>query len=1825
MAIAIKSDGMRRYFSEYVFHQSVEKAQRDSGTEMTVSGAKQLRKELAFRLRDRGFTSLDDPQRSLGEYLSTVDETLSARVEGYTSQYERGFSSEAAQGQWSRFNALVQDADQGLLPVSPYDPDWAGRATVMRSAPALLYITEHELNQYAGGTPRGAKQASEEMALHTREDFGYGPKLREVGPARTTEDRLGLSRLGPYMTREELETAQDVLGKTMPNAGGRGGPPSTAGLTKAEEILRTMRDEGVEFDIRGNGRPGQLVAAIEGTAMQVRITDTAENEQHIGKVYDDGIATRFETNQSRGLYDPTPQEAVKLLAAAQGRQPEGAGPMAKKKRVPHLKMELENPQGRVRLPDGSYTGVEGEINIVRAPVRERSMTTMFPSTDTQKAENHLRSAVDTARENFETKLGGERLIEEASSEAAAEEGYTPEFSGDPEIAAIQRQYWGVLTDSENAGALLRPGVTEDDYRARLGEINDMGLDSAERDEAHRQLLAETSFEAGEPADAVRAHAMASVDELVGTYETHRSYDRENDEYVDKRFNPVRVAEHMTSENGYWGDRAELISAMRAADIEADELLGEGFHAQTIRDALVKFDTDSAKSIAEVEDPLQRHMMQTVADTAARSSAQLNSVQIDDNGIIRYEGVRLGDDGQPSTDERAAFSGEIGQVFERGDHGEVVTNFHASENYMFVSGYRARVLPQAAGESKSFEERTRLAGYGHQMQQAIEHQVSKDMVAEANRSEIGSATSINSLYGRLYDTRHEVDYIERAAEHGLSQEQLSAILATEGKRVRYSNELTQGSTLHAEWTAQNKDAEHSVLNDNFADPYVLTGGRNLVRMDERSDGFYDPVMTSSGTLQGSVRFLTEESRVMADGSIAPGSEDDAAPLRKLPEFETTEFDPWDRQQMTAAAMTNSSKVTEPTPAAMATFGGWNFEDGVIVSEEFASEHQLPGADGQMRDLTVGDKVTDFHGNKGVISLVVDRNMDPAEAEEQDLGEAVHFFAENPDLQVVQSPFSGVSRLNGGSAREMMQDASPLVNEAGEVPGGMGRMRFMITHKDVESGTRIYDDPGEGRKASAQLGWAMGAKEADAVMAELYGSNDSASADFREYLLATGLDLQADGTLTDEQDLSGRYVFEMPELALNRQKKDGELGAVKKGPMNEAFAQGLGERGGMMELPFPLKMPTGEMTPAMDEQSGSYGLPVLSEHLRSGQDLNDGVVSTHDYTNHYRRIFEQANEFRRAQQGLDSEAAAADPELAERYRKQISDAKFKAQGAHERITDDVVSRRLSGENKHNIFREKLMGARQPNSATAVWSADPRLELGQLGMNSQMAESLGVQEGGGVLTWRDPVLRDSGVRYMEVAVDDRLTGVSVNPASVKSYDGDFDGDSIGVVALSDPEAQKQAYEKFSVAMNLVDEGSQPDVDGMQELSIHTNLDLQVAADRDESVVAGFEQVKADANYDLQAHKSGEISQEEFIEQSQALESSLSEQIRSGFSSQYGTIALDFESEESLIRSMEDYIDAGAKGSKSKLGDFASYAGISYQPETGEVTGMDENTHHTREQEQKSMYATGMKAFATGLGGAYSQRAVRGLRNEALKPALELTYPVTQSVLQAKHDAAEAAQKYDALMSNARTLWRGEALSPPTQDGGYTAKSDPDGKPVKLTAEEWKAQMADFYQNKEHGLGVKINPEHLDPVAKGLSDKKGMMISVEDVDALEAAGKQIAPMDRAAYGGTFSELCEAAEQKQNIFAGEKSSSFAPASVQAVAEHQVSPEFEQLAAQAGIEIETPEPLAPKDVAADFEPKTRSANAVMVKPRVRTGPPEYLTREEPEPAGAGPETSQPGW
>ncbi len=1200
----------------------------------------------------------------------------------------------------------------------------------------MLYVLGNEVEELAGGTAADISEVrSKDLRLYSLDEQG---QAIDAGDSYSVDDASGMTELMSRMSEADYRHVRDWVIDGARGQDGQINPRrfmTAEALERSAAILDELRSQGVSYKVRRDRNPGQIRAEISGTKISVRLTEPRESESFVGRVYDDGVSTYFSTNakSERGpksvAYTPTPDEAVALLRIAQGKAVERSDGQGLVGEVgTHEEMEW-SAKDRRRVPtpvqDAYFTSndraamfVYGDYSLdgqapepgakvlVRRSAKARTATATYFGT-AERGEAYLQEAIQTARENFASALEVDRLVTEHDehAEAAAAGEWFPDFSGDAEIAAIQRSYWDVLRGASTT--LLRSGATEEEYQEKVGIIGELQVDSDVARTTHDMLVSELAY-VGSAEQKVRDHADDVVDELIGSFEQH-DHVLLDGEVVQRRFDPVRVSKHMTSEHGDWRNNADIVAALRVTGISGDDLMGSSFYATAVKDRLVQFDETTRTEPNSHPDAFVAQMGSVIGYAIERNGGRNVQVEIDDQGIARWTAERLNRTGQPEQVE-----GQIGQIFGRGAHGEVVTRFAGGENYLFVPGWEARIASQRAGEDLSVEERTLLRGYEQSMTDAIEYQIANDMLVM--RTEVGEPTSLNSVYRRLYDVRHDVDFIERAAEEGLGKEWVDAILATEARRVRYPSEIASGSTVHAAWRAEN-GGQTDPANDNRFDPWILTGGRNMAIMTEEGDGYFDPVMTNGAVYQGITRYLVEGATVdESTGKIVPSADAaDRTPLMKLDATEWMKYDPYDRQQMSASNLLNAAAVTEPVGVAMMTFGGWTADDPMVVSKQFAEKHAIRSADGSTRALVPGDKLSDMHGNKGVISLVVDRDAVAGtdfDVTDTNMDYAVSVFKMNPDLDVVMSPFSAVSRFNGGTARELMEAPSDLTLPGkGLTKDTMGTMRLVVTHKDVERGTRVYDDQalreGRGRKASSQLAWALGSFGADQVMNEFYGPNNSAVANFREMLVTMGLDLEPDGTMRvgydDLAEGAERRLFEMPELAITQR---GTLNANK---MKAEFGQLIGDRGGDLELPFPLRFPTGNRIAAATDST--WKLPVMSSHLRSGQDLDDGQSTAHDYTNQYLAIHEMACRYRFAKAELDAKRPALKPDRISALEDQIAEAPRRAQAAFDTITEDLKQRRFAG--KRNVFKEGLMSSRLPNSATAVWTSDPRLDIDQVAM--------------------------------------------------------------------------------------------------------------------------------------------------------------------------------------------------------------------------------------------------------------------------------------------------------------------------------------------------------------------------------------------------------------------------------------------------------------------------------------------------------------------------------
>lgn len=451
---------------------------------------------------------------------------------------------------------------------------------------------------------------------------------------------------------------------------------------------------------------------------------------------------------------------------------------------------------------------------------------------------------------------------------------------------------------------------------------------------------------------------------------------------------------------------------------------------------------------------------------------------------------------------------------------------------------------------------------------------------------------------------------------------------------------------------------------------------------------------------------------------------------------------------------------------------------------------------------------------------------------------------------------------------------------------------------------------------------------------------------------------------------------------------------------------------------------------------------------------------------------------------------------------------------------------------------MSSRLSNSATAVWTADPRLDIDEMGMSPALAQGLGVEDGEYTLIWRDPVLRDGGVRYMRAKIDERLTGVSINPVMDKSFDGDFDGDSVGDVKLTSEGARQQAIELLTVEANLVDTGHKEvfEIEGdrleLYPLAMQDSLDTKVSQHFHPELKDRFAQLTLQANNLHADLDEGKIRRHEALARGKELVRELSDYYHDALSPDKGSVTIRFDSVESHMRSMvEACVETGAKGSMGKIATYARYLGA--DPETYEDLGKPQ---YDRDDDKGVQVAVTVKT-AVGVAGAFPQRGVRALRNDAIKPVTETTYPMIQSQLQSKHNPVEAMTKRDLLHGALRDHWRGRKLT--RENGTWDPVRDEHGRYVQATPDEWRQQFFDVYSG-EGGLNVEIGKEHVDTIVEALTDPAtGRIVDIED-PGNQGPGRGCT-LDRLAYGGTFNDVLAAASKGEKLFEGRHDSTFAP------------------------------------------------------------------------------------
>lgn len=1536
------------------------------------------------------------------------------------------------------FNVNQRDYDLSKIEVVD-DPNRLNRERLADTNKLRISLFTQGINKQAKAEGRSIedvqnerKQAISKLPLWSNISDVQATQQNETEGAVKTGYGQVIEQLGDYLSVQDKNKLQILLSEDRHYNEER--------LAQSKALLEHMVDNDIEYEVnaRSNGKDGSQVelkvtnAPTGGFSPIVKLIDedAKDDRSNVGSVYVGEGNYYYQVPYNKPGYMPKHPEY--MIDMVMGKETLPAYYTSKE--IEKVSFNSGEPGQMI-----SYKAVRGKVPNVH------------PNYTQETADDKIDESIDEARKAYYDAICGPSL--EDIDYALAEE------------QVKLQQYVEENEFDEDA-------IT-DALKSLQGE--ELGDDYAEG------------------AYAIADHLRDMADDYVGV-------PKNSDDLHYQGKNPHVNFTHMSDLMGRietYNPEKRLVNIYKQSSWTKDDLTDEDYALNHIKEELVEFNPATAHGIEDAKSDEERNLLMHVQShlhdmysvSGEYGSNSLPDVQIDDQGIIRWEGKRsVGRNHDVKT-----IHGEIGQVFLPDDKGILHTNFAAEdENFDMIPGIKGYFIHDGLDEGESRMERFRGEGFEQGLYKQIDGAIGRQLLrndVDGNVAGPTDATMINKLYhGGIYGKRLEPNWYENSP---LKPEVKDAIIDTLKGRVRLPNAIGHSANSFLEVGGHGREAGEG---DGVS---ALVDDKNIRKLDDDYLGYFDMTMTGTNKSQGLVLYLADGAKLNHDGTVTPVTDENNRPVearakvRELPEFKFADNNPWDRNQMAANQVMTANDIAEDTHLMLATAGGWTFEDSCLVSKKWAEKHQVKDVNGNMRPLQIGDKISDFSGNKSTIGMIVDPDMDPDEAFAQQLTNEVDMFKQNPKLDVVMSPYSVISRQNSGIVKELVDSDDKedvnLVDSNGETHhiGKMGTANMIVTDMLVDQKTHVYGHDaikeGHGRKASSQLVWSMNELGLDETMKDLFKGNESSWSALREKLLATGLDMDKNGQLQigyhpheDEE----RKVF-MPDPS------DAEkLSDVNQATRN--FVYELGSTGGLLQLPCEIKTGIGEEKTDV--------VPLMSAGLRRNRELINGETQVNDATTKYADMYKAAWAYQYEQQHSNR------PEALDKYQGRM-------QKAYDTVRNDVIMNDLGGYNgetaKHSFVKEKLMSKRQAESATAVQTADPRLPLDTVKICPEIKETLNLKKNDLIMVERDPALRGSALVAMKWEEDSNIHGVAVNPTIAGMYDGDFDGDTLGCLVAHGRKAQQELQDKATIEHRLNDPGNGGSVlnasmdmvsAGLKSGLLHDAKDDEFNRMPDEQLGDLIKNAQASATDDHDA-----MERLSNIVVNKTLHNV----------NNFGSASIDITSEETAKESVAQIVATGAKGSPSKAQEFNDY-----------IDG--KKTLHDAQQVQ---LAAGAKSDGTGLAGANSQRLMSALRDIDPVTALEVTYPNTQAVLQVKHDSAMGKTILHALTSKLPNLF-----------AGHDQDADPKAKNPTLSKTEWVNQMKDVYNNT---LGLHGVDDHIEKLGDLMADSRGNIQPIKTVAAQRAN-----LLDQWAYGGGFKVLEEGAQQGRKLTEGKNIQPILPAAL---------------------------------------------------------------------------------
>ena len=801
---------------------------------------------------------------------------------------------------------------------------------------ALLNLSDENKEQYepvslsrqyffAGTYPIGdiaLYEKKEERVVRMNEVF-Y-PELKTLSKS----DNFGLYRLRQYIGSDSYDRLARQLSWEI-----RDNNPvvNEQAIRNAITICQDLERRGLPFTIEKDSNAGQLKATIslgKKDSIDIRIFDY-ENPNYVGRTFN-GTASyfRFASKSSDGIksdiYFPNEDDVLVLLAHSLGEHPQTPEPK------PDGTHFMVGENGDVRQYDGNtsvpvltrnnehynmaYWSAENSntfYKLVRnndgyiQPVYIYNEGYSKAGTENRKfetpddARKYIDESIELAKQNFQNVTLGAGFSERSETTGA---DFPDSYVSD--IKKLQLKYREYL-DYDDV-LLQEAGESDEAYSQRLEEFrHDENAELPDHAEKRAKII---------------EHSSETARILLGHSEGTGSED-----------NPVTLNVAAVAE--YSGEReTDLIAAMKACgtDTKFDLMQTDEFNMNRIREMLVTYDEGSGESMLENSSlsPFMSHIRDTVLDSLAAQGVGVSALDIDQNGIIRYEGAvvnKMLHDGDTEPETRQ-ITGYIGQIFEPDERGVIVTRYNHDDNRAIIPKYTATVERPDPETNLSLEKRTICCGYEELLDRKIRLNIHRDFAGRTFDSDFNT-TQLNGIYRELYSTKIPADYMTYYRAKGMDDEYIEALIKTQKSIVRYPTSYIENSTLNTWYDLKKRN----FINDINKDDSSVTLENVAILNDCEA---FDSLATGNARNQGILRYMREHATVNPDtGHLEPPrnpddtiNENDKMALLNLPMFRYIDYNPADRVVMVVGNSIDCLQVDNKTVIAHMAIEGWCMDHG-----------------------------------------------------------------------------------------------------------------------------------------------------------------------------------------------------------------------------------------------------------------------------------------------------------------------------------------------------------------------------------------------------------------------------------------------------------------------------------------------------------------------------------------------------------------------------------------------------------------------------------------------------------------------------------------------------------------------------------------------------------------------------------------------------------------------------------------------------------------------------------------------------------------------------------